>query len=164
MTHVNPLSVQVTTYSSHLLSLLSSRPLAASMTFHHNMGVSTQWWLLIHHLGTYLSPTAAAAATATIVPPLEHFSPMEGVEFSGGDSFGTIVREYSPEMDVCEESGARAAFAAPTAFTAAAASTTSTASAAPKASPPHASSWREAAPSPSPEYEAPPKKQYRQRC
>ncbi|KAJ5142868.1 uncharacterized protein N7515_001655 [Penicillium bovifimosum] len=101
---------QLTDYSTNLLSLLHSHHLVAAMTLHYNMGVGNRWWELNHHLGIYLSP--AAAAKPATVPPMEDLMPMEGIEGSVGVSVaavGTCVREYSPDMDVCEQSGASSA-------------------------------------------------------
>ncbi|KAJ5146503.1 Protein of unknown function DUF3468 [Penicillium bovifimosum] len=112
--HANHLPAQLTDYSTHLLQLLHSHHLVASMALHYNMGVSNWWWELNHHLGLYLSP--AAAAKQATVPAMEDIMPMEGIEASAGVSVPTVgnsVREYSPDMDICEERGVSSVAPAP---------------------------------------------------
>ncbi|KAJ5542914.1 hypothetical protein N7535_005336, partial [Penicillium sp. DV-2018c] len=98
--------VPITTHSSNLSSLFSSRPPVASMFSHYNMGISDKWWSLINPLRAYLPPPMAASAGAAagpantiIVPAMTDCSSMEvGVS--------TSANKYSAEMDVCKERGA----------------------------------------------------------
>ncbi|KAJ5143398.1 uncharacterized protein N7515_002185 [Penicillium bovifimosum] len=111
-----PYPAQLTDYSTHLLPILHSHHLVASMALHYNMGVSNRWWELNHHLGLYLSP--AASAKQATVPAMEDIMPMEGIEASAGVSVPTVgnsVREYSPDMDICSERGVSSVAPAPAA-------------------------------------------------
>ncbi|KAJ5372925.1 hypothetical protein N7517_004931 [Penicillium concentricum] len=100
-----PHPAQVSTYPSDLLDLLHSRPLAASVALHQNLGVGEKWKALVHslwaHLEPYRSYFPAGRPQPTggndndVLPPMvdveyppspveedvEGVLPMEGVEF-----------------------------------------------------------------------------------
>ncbi|KAJ5787592.1 hypothetical protein N7457_002582 [Penicillium paradoxum] len=151
-----PNPVPLSTYSSALPDVFHSRPLAASMALHQNMGVGDQWKSLVSRLWAHFEPyasspsapassAAAAAAPSAAAAAADDALPMEGIEFVSGVCVDTMVREFSPAMDVCAVPGA----AAPSPVTS-------------PAGLPEVSSWRSAAPSPSPEPEVPTKGKYRQ--
>ncbi|KAI1834207.1 hypothetical protein CBS147339_5426 [Penicillium roqueforti] len=134
-----PHPAQVSTYPSELLGLLHSRPLAASAAFHQNLGFGDEWESLVCCLWAHLEPRISylpagqlqfAAGNENDIldrmgdveyPPspvredLEGVLPMEGVDFVpvSGVYIDTMVRDVSPDMDVCAESGAVSAFAPP---------------------------------------------------
>lgn len=129
----------MSTYPSELLGLLHSRPLAASAAFHQNLGFGDEWESLVCCLWAHLEPRISylpagqlqfAAGNENDIldrmgdveyPPspvredLEGVLPMEGVDFVpvSGVYIDTMVRDVSPDMDVCAESGAVSAFAPP---------------------------------------------------
>ncbi|KAI3117958.1 hypothetical protein CBS147326_3401 [Penicillium roqueforti] len=134
-----PHPAQVSTYPSELLGLLHSRPLAASAAFHQNLGFGDEWESLVCCLWAHLEPRISylpagqlqfAAGNENDIldrmgdveyPPspvredLEGVLPMEAVDFVpvSGVYIDTMVRDVSPDMDVCAESGAVSAFAPP---------------------------------------------------
>lgn len=122
---------QVSTYSSDLLDLLHSRPLAASVALHQNLGLGDEWKTLVGRLWAHLEPYSSylpagqlqlAAGNENDIlsrmedveyppsPVEEDFGgvlPMEGVEFVSvsGVYIDTMIRDISPDMDVCAERG-----------------------------------------------------------
>ncbi|CAI7650585.1 unnamed protein product [Penicillium glandicola] len=119
---------QVPTYSSALLNLLHSRPLAASVALHQNLGVGDKWESLVRHLWAHLEPygscfsrpqSAAANDNGTLEEDQEGVLPMEGIEFVSvsGVYMDTMIRDISPDMDVCEVPGPVFASAPPAAMT-----------------------------------------------
>lgn len=138
-THTNLRLVEVSTYSSDLLNLLHSRPLAASVALHQNLGVSDEWKSLVRRLWAHLEPytsclpagqlQSAAGNDNDILPRMEDVEyppspveedlggvlPMEGIEFVSvsGVYMDTMIRDISPDMDVCAEPGTGSASAPP---------------------------------------------------
>ncbi|KGO62330.1 Protein of unknown function DUF3468 [Penicillium expansum] len=126
-----PHPAQVSTYSSDLLDLLHSRPLAASVALHQNLGLGDEWKTLVGRLWAHLEPYSSylpagqlqlAAGNENDIlsrmedveyppsPVEEDFGgvlPMEGVEFVSvsGVYIDTMIRDISPDMDVCAERG-----------------------------------------------------------
>ncbi|KAJ5402225.1 uncharacterized protein N7487_008121 [Penicillium crustosum] len=118
---------QVPTNTPDLLDLLHSRPLAASVALHQNLGVGDEWKSLVHRLWAHLEPYSSYFPTGRLTaandndillrmedvkyppsPVEEDVLPMEGVEFVSvsGVYIDTMIRDISPEMDVCAELGA----------------------------------------------------------
>ncbi|KAJ5213904.1 hypothetical protein N7449_001073 [Penicillium cf. viridicatum] len=138
-----PHPAQVPTNTSDLLDILHSRPLAASVALHQNLGVNDEWKSLVRRLWAHLEPYSsylpagwlqhAAGNDNDILlrmedveyPPspvqedFEDVLPMEGVEFVSvsGVYMDTIIRDISPDMDVCAELGAVPASATPAPMT-----------------------------------------------
>lgn len=136
-THTNLRLVEVSTYSSDLLNFLQSRPLAASVALHQNLGVSDEWKSLVRRLWAHLEPytsclptgqlQSAAGNDNDILPRMEDVEyppspveedlwgvlPMEGIEFVSvsGVYMDTMIRDISPDMDVCAEPGTGSASA-----------------------------------------------------
>ncbi|KAJ5171140.1 uncharacterized protein N7500_003923 [Penicillium coprophilum] len=122
-----PHPAQVSTYLSDLLDLLHSRPLAASVALHQNLGIGGEWKSLVLRLWAHLEPYSsyvpagrlqpAAGNDNDILPPMvdveyppspaeedvEGVLPMERVEFVSvpGVYADTMIRDISPDMDVC---------------------------------------------------------------
>ncbi|CAG8057790.1 unnamed protein product [Penicillium nalgiovense] len=139
-THTNLPLAQVPTSSPDLLHLLHSRPLAASAALHQNLGVGDEWKSLVLRLWAHFEPYSSClrpgqlqpAAAANILLPMEDVEyppspvqgdldgmmPMEGIEFVpvSGVYMDTMVRDISPDMDVCAETGPASASAPPAAM------------------------------------------------
>ena len=131
------------TNTSDLLDLLHSRPLAASVALHQNLGVGDEWKSLAHCLWAHLEPYSSYFPAGRLEPaagndndvllrmedvkyppsPVEEdfegVLPMEGIEFVSvsGVYMDTMIRDISPEMDVCAELGAVSASAPPAPMT-----------------------------------------------
>lgn len=142
-TNTNLWLAQVPTNTSDLLDLLHSHPLAASVALHQNLGVSDEWKSLVRRLWAHLEPyssylpagrlQAAAGNDNDILPRMEDVEyppspvqedfedvlPMEGVEFVSvsGVYMDTMIRDTSPDMDVCAELGAVPGSATPAPMT-----------------------------------------------
>ncbi|KAJ9488574.1 hypothetical protein VN97_g4729 [Penicillium thymicola] len=97
-------------------------PLAASVTLHQNLGVGDQWKSLVRHLWAHFEPYGSnLPADNDLLPRMEDVEyppspveedfgdvlPMVGVEFVSvsGVYMDTMIRDISPEMDVCVELG-----------------------------------------------------------
>ena len=142
-TNTNIRLAQVPTNTSDLLALLHSRPLAASVALHQNLGVGDEWKSLVHRLWAHLEPYSSYFSAGRLQPaagndndvllrmedveypssPVEEdfegVLPMEGIEFVSvsGVYMDTMIRDISPEMDVCAEPGAVSASAPPAPMT-----------------------------------------------
>ncbi|KGO75934.1 hypothetical protein PITC_058580 [Penicillium italicum] len=138
-----PHPAQVSTSPSDLLNLLHSRPLAASVALHQNLGVGDEWKSLVGRLWAHLEPHSSYLPAGQLHPaagndndilsrmedveyppsPVEEdfggVLPMEGVEFVSvpGVYIDTMIRDISPDMDVRVETGAVPAAAPPAAMT-----------------------------------------------
>ncbi|KAJ5529405.1 hypothetical protein N7527_002798 [Penicillium freii] len=126
---------QLPTNSSDLLDLLHSRPLAASVALHQNLGVGDEWKSLVRRLWAHLEPYSSylPADDNDVLPRMEDVEyppspveevfedvlPMEGIEFVSvsGVYMDTMIRDISPEMDVCAEVGVVSASAPPAPMT-----------------------------------------------
>lgn len=111
-TNTNLRLAQVPTNTSDLLNLLHSHPLAASVALHQNLGVGDQWKPLVGRLWAHFEPYGSnLPADNDLLPRMEEdfgdVLPMEGVEFVSvsGVYMDTMIRDISPEMDVCVEPG-----------------------------------------------------------
>ncbi|OQE04386.1 hypothetical protein PENVUL_c033G03698 [Penicillium vulpinum] len=137
-----PHPAQVSSASS-LLDLLHSRPLAASVALHQNMGLGEKWKSVVRRLWAHFEPYSSSFSSGQlqstagnnndILPPMEDFDyppspieeelegvlPMEGVELLSvpGVYIDTMIRDISPDMDVCTEPAAVSASAPPAAMT-----------------------------------------------
>ncbi|KAJ5824884.1 hypothetical protein N7447_007224 [Penicillium robsamsonii] len=127
-TPTNPRVAQVSTYPSDLLGLLHSRPLVASVALHQNLGVGGEWKSIVLRLWAHLEPYGSYVRGGRLQPAAGNDSdalpsmvdvgyppspvkedvegvlpPMEGVEFVSvpGVYMDTMVRDISPDMDVC---------------------------------------------------------------
>ncbi|KAJ5447343.1 hypothetical protein N7445_002164 [Penicillium cf. griseofulvum] len=85
-----PHPAQVPIYPSDLLDLLHSRPLAASVALHQNLGVSDEWKSLVRRLWAHLEPYSSylpasrlqpAAGNTDVLPPMVD---VEGFAAHGG--------------------------------------------------------------------------------
>ncbi|CRL18229.1 unnamed protein product [Penicillium camemberti] len=138
-----PHPAQVPTNTSDLLALLHSRPLAASVALHQNLGVGDEWKSLVRRLWAHLEPYSSYFPAGRLQPAagndndilsrmedveyppspveeeFEDVLPMEGIEFVSvsGVYMDTMIRDISPEMDVCAELGSVPASAPPAPMT-----------------------------------------------
>ncbi|KAJ6179817.1 hypothetical protein N7519_010278 [Penicillium mononematosum] len=120
-----PHPAQVPTSSPGLLNLLHSRPLAASAALHQNLGIGDEWKSLVLRLWAHFEPYGSSLrpgqqpAAANILLPMEGVMPMEGIEFVpvSGVYMDTMIRDISPDMDVCAETGPVSAAAPPAPMT-----------------------------------------------
>ncbi|OQD64074.1 hypothetical protein PENPOL_c008G02331 [Penicillium polonicum] len=130
-----PHPAQLPTNTSDLLDLLHSRPLAASVALHQNLGVGDEWKSLVRRLWAHLEPYRSylPANDNDVLPRMEDVEyppspveedfedvlPMEGIEFVSvsGVYMDTMIRDISPEMDVCADFGAVSASAPPAPMT-----------------------------------------------
>ncbi|CAG8169467.1 unnamed protein product [Penicillium salamii] len=144
--------VPISAYLTSLADLLSDRPLLAGAVLHRTDPVNQQWQTIIgallHHLDS-VSARCASNPTASAVD-----MEMSGVEYSPPCHADTIIRDLSPDMDLCDGSTIDPAAAIPSA--------PAMGSCAVNKSPRH---YR-AARSPSPDYAAAAaaRKKYRARC
>ncbi|CAG7959000.1 unnamed protein product [Penicillium salamii] len=145
-----PEPVPISAYLTSLAELLSDRPLLAGAVLHRTDPVNQQWQTIIgallHHLDSF---SARCASTASAVD-----MEMSGVEYSPPCHADTMIRDLSPDMDLCDGSAVRPAAVIPSA--------PAMGSCAANKSPRH---YR-AARSPSPDYAAAAaaRKTYRARC